>query len=72
MPIAHIHILEGRTVEQKRNLIKEISVSLSENLEVSKDRVKVLLHEMPDENWGSNGISKGEEKERDQFTRGSA
>ncbi|MBM7095331.1 MULTISPECIES: 2-hydroxymuconate tautomerase [Alteribacter] len=61
MPIAHIHILEGRSREQKQHLIQDITTAISENLDVPGERVKVLLHEMPHENWGSNGISKAAE-----------
>ena len=58
MPIAHIHILEGRSKEQKQILIENITIAISESLDISKEKVRVLITEVPKENWGTGGITK--------------
>lgn len=55
MPIAHIHILEGRTDAQKANAIAAVTEALSETLDSPKDRIRVLIHEMPAAHWGIAG-----------------
>ncbi len=61
MPIAHIHLLEGRSSEAKRELIKEVSKAISDSLGVESSRVRVLLQELPKEHWGEGGISKADQ-----------
>ncbi len=62
MPIAHIHILEGRTLEQKRELIKEVTFAISRSLMTPPEKVKVLLIEFPKDHWATSGITKTEEE----------
>jgi phenylpyruvate tautomerase PptA (4-oxalocrotonate tautomerase family) len=52
----HISIdaFAGRSLEAKRNLYRAI-VSNLEPLGVPKDHVKILLRELPRENWGIRG-----------------
>jgi len=52
----HISIdaFAGRSLEAKRNLYKAIVNNL-EPLGIPKDHVKILLREIPKENWGIRG-----------------
>ncbi|RXI98301.1 4-oxalocrotonate tautomerase [Anaerobacillus alkaliphilus] len=61
MPIAHIHILEGRTREQKKDLIREVTLAISRSLQAPPEKVKVLVIEIPKDNWATSGITKAEE-----------
>jgi 4-oxalocrotonate tautomerase len=58
MPIAHIHLLEGRSNEQKQELIQNVTQAISKSLENSPEKVRVLLIEIPKENWGTGGVTK--------------
>lgn len=60
MPIAEIHLLEGRTVEQKRLLIAKITQAMHEAIGAPPEAVRVILHEMPKEHFGIGGKSAGE------------
>ncbi|WP_261131899.1 2-hydroxymuconate tautomerase [Bacillus sp. Marseille-Q3570] len=62
MPIAQIHIIEGRTREQKCSLIKEVTEAIHRSTGADHDRIRVLLYEIPDENWAAGGVSKADEK----------
>jgi 4-oxalocrotonate tautomerase len=58
MPIAHIHLLEGRSIEQKQELIQNVTQAISKSLKASPEKVRVLLIEIPEENWGTAGVTK--------------
>lgn len=60
MPICQIHLLEGRTVEQKRMLIEKITIAMVESIGSKPESVRVILTEMPKEHFGIGGKSAGE------------
>ena len=56
MPTVHINMLSGRTPERKEELIKKVTDAICEVLQIPKDRVHILIHEVPKENIGHGGI----------------
>lgn len=57
MPLAHIHILEGRTEDQKRAVIEKVTAALVEALDAPQQSIRVLIQEVPKTNWGIAGQS---------------
>ena len=57
MPFAQIYILEGRTDEQKRAVIEKVTQALVDAMGAPKENVRVLIHDVPKENWGIAGES---------------
>lgn len=55
MPFAQIYLLEGRTEEQKRQLIQRVTDAIVEAIDAPRENVRVWLHDMPKENWGIAG-----------------
>jgi 4-oxalocrotonate tautomerase len=55
MPIVSIKIAQGRSREQKRRLVQEITRAVVKTLEVEPDWVSVLIEEYDRENWGTGG-----------------
>jgi 4-oxalocrotonate tautomerase len=55
MPLAHIYLLEGRTVEQKKLVIQKVTEALVESLGSRPDSVRVLLHDVSSSDWGVAG-----------------
>lgn len=55
MPIAQIHILEGRTDEQKEMLIREVSEAIVRALDAPLASVRVIISEMPKTQFGIGG-----------------
>jgi 4-oxalocrotonate tautomerase len=51
MPVVQIDIWEGRTDEQKAQLIDAISDAFAV-IDVQKHHVIVVIHETPRSNWG--------------------
>ena len=56
MPIVEIHLLEGRTLEQKRKAVADVTKCLCDDLEVRPEQVRVILHEMPREHYAIGGV----------------
>ena len=55
MPTVIIEADEGRTVEQKRGLVKDITDAVCRNFKVSPDSVTIFIHEGKKENRGKAG-----------------
>lgn len=57
MPFAQIYLLEGRSAEQKKAVIEEVTRALVDALGAPKENVRVWIHDVPKENWGIAGVS---------------
>ncbi len=55
MPIIHVELLVGRTNEVKGTLANKLTEAIVETLQVSPQRVRVLLHEVEREHWFIGG-----------------
>jgi 4-oxalocrotonate tautomerase len=56
MPEVVVYILEGRTIEQKRGLVKDITDAVVKNAGAAPDAVTVSLVESPRNNKGKGGV----------------
>ncbi|NMM11992.1 MAG: 4-oxalocrotonate tautomerase [Rhodoferax sp.] len=56
MPTYHIEMLEGRTLEQKKKLVAEITRVTVEVLGGSPDAVDILITDVKRENWATGGV----------------
>ena len=55
MPTIIVEADEGRTIEQKRGLVKDITDAICKNYTVPPEAVTILLHEQKKENRGKAG-----------------
>jgi len=55
MPTYHIEMMEGRTVEQKKKLVAEITRVSVEILGGSPDSVDILITDIARHNWSTGG-----------------
>jgi len=55
MPIIIAHILEGRSKEIKAALIRNITAAVVETLNAEPESVRVILSEMPRDQYGIGG-----------------
>jgi 4-oxalocrotonate tautomerase len=55
MPIVTVRAIEGRTVEQKRKLAKDITDAVVKNFKVEADKVTVNFFDMPKHNIAKAG-----------------
>lgn len=56
MPFVIVEMWEGRTIEQKRNLVKAINKAMVEEAGCKPDHLHVVIHETPKDSWGRGGV----------------
>jgi 4-oxalocrotonate tautomerase len=64
MPFVTVEMWEGRTVEQKRRLVKAITDAMIEHANAGPDHLHVVIHESKLENWGRAGVLGIDEQKR--------
>jgi 4-oxalocrotonate tautomerase len=62
MPIITIYIRQGRSEEQKAQLVKEITEVTCRVLDTQKEKVVVAIVELPDANLARGGVLVSREK----------
>ena len=55
MPLVIIHADEGKSIDQKRGLVKGITEAVCKNFEVPPEAVSILMHEGKKENRARAG-----------------
>ena len=55
MPVVNVKIVQGRTVEQKRNLVAAVTDAVAKTIDVRPEAVWVLIEEYERENWATGG-----------------
>jgi len=55
MPTYHIEMMEGRTIEQKRQLAEAITRVTTEVLGSAPESVNILITDVKRENWAKAG-----------------
>lgn len=56
MPYVTVKMIEGRTDEQKRALVKEVSEAVSRTVNAPVENVTVFIEEMPKNHYGVAGV----------------
>lgn len=56
MPVITIRFMEGRTLEQKRELVKVISEAVSRIAKTPLEGVHVIFEDVQRANWGRGGV----------------
>lgn len=55
MPILQVHMLAGRDVEKKRELVKRLTDVVCETLNSPPHKVRVILHDMAHHDYAVGG-----------------
>lgn len=55
MPLVTVEIWEGRSVEIKRKLVKDITKVIVDDIGCPKEAVSVIIRDVPMNNWGIDG-----------------
>jgi 4-oxalocrotonate tautomerase len=56
MPIIRVSLWSGRTKEQKAELAKALTETMSNVGKVPAEAVTIMFEELPKENWATKGI----------------
>ncbi|EGP7360057.1 4-oxalocrotonate tautomerase [Listeria monocytogenes] len=60
MPFVTIQFLEGRTDDQKKALVSEVTEVVAKNLKAPKENIHVILEEMKKTDYGVGGVRKSD------------
>ena len=60
MPIVQIHLIEGRTIEQKRALVQKVTDAVCETVNVTPEHVKIILSDMAKHDYAIGGVLKAD------------
>lgn len=60
MPIVTIKMIEGRTDEQKRNLVNQVTTAVSETVAAPKENISIIIEEMKKEHYATGGVRKSD------------
>lgn len=56
MPVVTVQLWKGRSLDQKRKLVKAITDAMVEHTGARPDALHVILEEIPQENWALGGV----------------
>lgn len=59
MPFVHIELLEGRSYEQKQNLVKDVTEAVVKNTGAAAEDVHIILAEIKHEHLAKSGKLRG-------------
>lgn len=55
MPVINIKLIAGRTVEQKRAMVKAVTKAVAESIGVAESAVWISIEDMKPENFAQGG-----------------
>lgn len=56
MPVVTVQLWSGRTVAQKRKLVKAITDAMIEHADCKPDHLHVIIQDVPKNSWGRAGM----------------
>ena len=59
MPLVEVTMIEGRSAEAKRKLIKELTDAVVRATDAPLPSIRVIIREVPAAHWGVGGEPKG-------------
>lgn len=62
MPTIRVELMEGRTPEQKKNLVQALTQAVVQTLGGSSESVDVLLYDIKRSDWATGGVLWSEKK----------
>lgn len=61
MPLVNIKLLEGRTDDQLKALVKEVTDAVEKTTNADRDAISVVLEEMKPTHFGVGGVRKSDQ-----------
>lgn len=62
MPLIHIDLLEGRSKEQLKNLVKDVTAAVAKNTGAPAEHIHIVLNEMANDHYSVGGVLHSDEK----------
>lgn len=57
MPLVHLHISNGKTHQQKHDLMLAVTEAIEKSLGADRKSIRVFLHEFPLSHFMAGGVS---------------
>ncbi|MEJ7172830.1 2-hydroxymuconate tautomerase [Staphylococcus caprae] len=61
MPIINVKLLEGRTDEQLKNLVTEVTQAVEKTTGANKEAIHVVIEEMKKSHYAVGGVRKSDQ-----------
>lgn len=61
MPIINMKLLEGRSDEQLKNLVSEVTNAVEKTTGANKEAIQVVIEEMKPSHYGVGGVRKSDQ-----------
>lgn len=55
MPLIHVSLFEGRTIEQKREFVKAVTAESARTLKCAPESVDIIFEDVKKSDWASGG-----------------
>ncbi|MGI6632572.1 MAG: 2-hydroxymuconate tautomerase [Bacillota bacterium] len=62
VPIVQMEILKGRTVEQKRAMVKEVTDAICRTLNAPPEAVSIIIRDMEFDNYAKAGVLRSDQQ----------
>lgn len=62
MPLVHIDLIEGRSTDQLRQLVKDVTSAVSKNTGAPAEHIHIVLNEMRPDRYSDGGVLRSDEK----------
>ncbi len=62
MPVVQVEMLGGRSLEQKRAMVKEVTEAIVRTVQCPPEAVKIIIREMEPEHLGEAGVLRSDMK----------
>lgn len=61
MPLVNIKLIEGRSDEQLKDLVKEVTDAVEKTTKADRNAISVILEEMKPTHYGVGGVRKSDQ-----------
>jgi len=62
MPIVHINMFKGRTLEQRREMVREVTDSIVKTLKCDEEAVRIIVNELEKEDLSVGGVLRSDKE----------
>jgi 4-oxalocrotonate tautomerase len=62
MPIIQVNMFQGRTDDQKRKLVANVTEAVVKSLDCKPEAVHIVIHELPKANFAHAGVPASDRK----------
>jgi len=69
MPVVFVKMFEGRTMDQKRQIVKGITKVILDTIKVDKTAVRVIIEEYSRDHWAIAGEFVADKEKRERKTK---